>query len=77
MKTLCLLIACAVAAGCGTLRPHTLARPQPADAMILCERLGDLRDPVTLDDLARWAGITIEQYNRCAARHKALVDYNK
>jgi hypothetical protein len=30
---------------------------------------------MTLDDLLKWAGITVEQYNRCAAKHKALSDW--
>jgi hypothetical protein len=47
----------------------------PPDAAQLCERLQDVHRGMTLDDLLRWAGVTIEQYNRCAARHKALSDW--
>ena len=44
-------------------------------AAALCERLQDVHRGMTLDDLLRWAGATIEQYNQCAARHKALSEW--
>ena len=60
--------------GCKT--GSTLARPTPpGEATAYCERLPDVRRGMTLDDILRWAGITVETYNRCAARHKALSDW--
>lgn len=32
---------------------------------------------MSLDDLARWAGLTIEQYYDCAERHKALSEWSR
>ena len=54
----------------------TQARPvAPGESAALCERLQDVHRDMTMDDLLKWAGITIEQYNRCAAKHKALSDW--
>lgn len=47
----------------------------PTEAAALCERLQDVHRGMTLDDLLRWAGVTIETYNRCAAKHKALSEW--
>ncbi|MFD0738251.1 hypothetical protein ACFQZQ_02970 [Lysobacter koreensis] len=45
--------------------------------MVWCERLADVPRGLTFDEALRWMGGTIEQYNRCAERHKALVEWAK
>ncbi len=57
-------------------RASLLVRPTPpGEAAALCERLQDVHRGMTLDELLEWAGVTVEQFNRCAAKHKALSEW--
>lgn len=60
-------------ASCRTV--STPASPAPVEAMRECAPLPDVQVGMTLDDLLRWAGISIETHNRCIADHHALRSY--
>jgi len=58
------------------MKAFRLERPTPPpDASQLCEQLPDVQHGMTLDDLLRWAGVVVDDYNDCAARHRALSDW--
>lgn len=61
------------AMGCKTV--STQVRQPPANAAAYCQALPDTHKGMTLDDILRWAGITVERFNDCAIRHKALSDW--
>jgi hypothetical protein len=55
----------------------TPVRPPSVDSMRECLPLPDVRHGMTMDDLLRWAGVSIEIHNRCIVDHHNLREYQR